>query len=228
MLNGWISRTTDNKRTTVIFWKENNHKHKILWPPWRKLAKKTQLSTFCIRSPSVVERSVLLANAGDAEAGTTNFICSACSQLIYNLKRAFLSEISPTAFACPPRLFLKITAWVFAGSCLVGCKSPWKLHGYSLRKWLLYWRRLDEMAFSIKFKSARKTIANEFLLSAELFARWRKKSAMSELSTKETSLFEAEENDEVCISILMQKIFIALLLSTVNEIWLKAKHDQFC
>ena len=97
-----------------------------------------------------MERSVLLANAGDAEAGTTNFICSACSQLIYNLKRAFLSEISPTAFACPPRLFLKITAWVFAGSCLVGCKSPWKLHGYSLRKWLLYWRRLDEMAFSIK------------------------------------------------------------------------------
>lgn len=51
---------------------------------------------------------------------------------------------------------------------------------------------------------------------------------MSELSTKETSLFEAEEKDEVCISILMQKIFIALLLSTVNEIWLKAKHDQFC
>ena len=51
---------------------------------------------------------------------------------------------------------------------------------------------------------------------------------MSELSTKETTLFEAEENDEVCISILMQKNFIALLLSTVNEIWLKAKHDQFC
>lgn len=84
------------------------------------------------------------------------------------------------------------------------------------------------MAFSIKFKSVRKTIANEFLLSAELFARWRKKSAMSELSTKETTLFEAEENDEVRISILMQKMFIALLLSTVNEIWLKAKHDQFC